>query len=96
MGALSTTEMVNDFKRSRLKAAELKDGGSVAEVVHGSNQERLKPVDTQDQAQAALTGVEPPPTFVAEGDKRKFCTCSPEYRIGTRRCMHCGLLINNA
>lgn len=95
LGALSTTEIVNDFKKARLKNQELKSEGqpAVAEVVHGAPKEKLTPFDPAAQAAAAMANSDPPPVFVAEGEERKFCTCSPELRIGTRRCLHCGLLI---
>ena len=95
LGAISTTAMINDFKKARIKAQELKQRGvdGVSEITHGDQQERLKPVDPQEQATAALQNAEAPPVFVGEGEETKHCSC--DRPMGTRRCLNCGLLINH-
>lgn len=91
LGAISTTGMINDFKRARVKSKELKDQGvqGATEIVHGSTQDRLTP---EAQAASAMEGSEVPPVFVADGDEKKNCSC--DHPMGTRRCLNCGLLIS--
>lgn len=89
MGAISTTALINDFKKSRLKARELREEGKegISEMVHGSTQDRLKPAD-QVNAALAMAGGQSPPVFVEEGKEDEICRCQKP--IGNMRCFYCG------
>ena len=89
MGAISTTALINDFKKARLKARELREQGKegVSEMVHGSTAERLKPED-QVNAALATAGGQSPPVFVEEGKQDEVCSCQKP--VGNLRCFYCG------
>jgi hypothetical protein len=89
MGAISTTALINDFKKSRLKARELREQGKdgISEMVHGSTQERLKPED-QVSAALATAGGQSPPVFVEDGKEDEICGCQKP--LGNLRCFYCG------